>query len=138
MDAVVISTLGIKTEAIGITNQLQEIQLCLFEMLKEIWHHTQKKCLSFEKHSNITWKVSQYGYILSTCKAQETLQAMRSFVAHKNGKLVVLFHVPIYKTQSTLFAYRYVSTPFTTTNNETTLIIGTGKKILAFNIESEM
>ena len=33
-DAVVIRSLGLKTEAIGITNHLQEIQLGLFEIIK--------------------------------------------------------------------------------------------------------
>ena len=63
---------------------------------------------------------------------------MTSFVAYKNGKLIVLLHVPIYKTQAALFAYRYVSTPIITANNETTLIINPEKKVLAVNIENEM
>ena len=83
-------------------------------------------------------KVSEYGYILSTNKAQEALQGMTSFVAYKNGKLIVLLHVPIYKTQSALFLYRYVPTPSITTKNETTLIINPENKVLAVNIENEM
>ena len=46
--------------------------------------------------------------------------------------------MPIYKTQAALFAYRYVSTPIITANNETTLIINPEKKVLAVNIENEM
>ena len=63
---------------------------------------------------------------------------MTSFVAYKNGKLIVLLHVPINKTQAALFAYRYVSTPIITENNKTTLIINPEKKVLAVNIENEM
>ena len=83
-------------------------------------------------------KVSQHGYLLSTNKAQEALQGMTSFVAYKNGKLIALLHVPIYKTQAALFAYSNVSTPIITANNETTLIINPEKKVLAVNIENEM
>ena len=138
-DAVVIRSLGLKTEAIGITNHLQEIQLGLFEILKgNLSPHIVEMSVIQKALNVLHRKVSQYGYILSTNKAQEAFQGMTSFVSYKNGKLVVLLHVPIYKTQSTLFAYKYVSTPIVTTNNETTLIINPEKKILAVNIESEL
>ncbi len=60
----------------------------------------------------------QFGYILSTSKDQEALKGMARFVVYKNRILVVLLHVPIYKTQSALFTYRYESKPNITKHNE--------------------
>ena len=138
-ESVVIRALGLKTEAIGITNHLQEIQLGLFEILKgNLSPHIVEMSVIQKALDTLHRKVSQHGYLLSTNKAQEALQGMTSFVAYKNGKLIVLLHVPIYKTQAALFAYRYVSTPIITANNETTLKINLENKVLAVNIENEM
>ena len=117
-DSVVIRALGLKTEAIGITNHLQEIQLGLFEVLKgNLSPHIVEMSVIQKALDTLHRKVSEYGYILSTNKAQEALQGMNSFVAYKNGKLIVRLHVPIYKTQSSLFAYRCVPTPIITKKN---------------------
>lgn len=117
-DSVVIRALGLKTEAIRITKHLQEIQLCLFQILKgNLSPHIVEMSVIQKAFDTLHRKMSQYGYILSTNKAQDALQRMISFVAYNNGKLIVLSHVPIYKRQAALFAYRYVPTPIITENN---------------------
>ena len=89
------------------------MQLRLFEILKEnLSPHIAEMSVIQKALDILHRKVSQYGYIVGTNTAQKAFQGMTSFVSYKNGKLAVLLHVPIYKTQSTLFAYKYVSTPF--------------------------
>ena len=109
--------MGLKTEAIGITKHLQEIQQGLFDVLKEnLLPHIVEMSVIQKVLDTLHRKVSQCGSTISTNKAKEALQGMTSFVSYKNGKLLILFHVPIYKIQSAFFhldMYRHQLLPQT-------------------------
>ena len=82
--------------------------------------------------------LAQKGYLLSTYAASEALQTQASFVSFTNGSIISLLHIPIFKSQSALYVYKYISSPLTTSKNKTTLIIEPEKKYLAVSLKEEL
>ena len=83
-------------------------------------------------------KVSKNGYMIATYEASESIQLKTSFVSFKNGQVIALLHLPIYKIQTALFAYKYEALPITTKENETTLYIEAERPILAISLKNDL
>ena len=83
-------------------------------------------------------KVAKRGYSLVTYQAVEAIQLETSFVSYNNGQVVALLHLPIYKIQTALFAYKYVPLPSTTEKNQTIPYMKTSKPILAISLKNDL
>ena len=139
LQMIVARMFSIKTQAISIKSHLDGIEVGLYNLLKG---HLTPFLVNIEtiqrSIEELRNTISQNGYVLSTYDASEALQTQASFVSFKNGTIIALLHLPIYKSQSALYVYKYISTPVATSKNQSTLIIQPGKQYLAVSLKEEL
>ena len=131
--------LSITTQAISIKTHLDGIEVGLYNLLKG--HLTPFLVLieviqkGWDEPRN---SLAKMGYLLSTYDASEMIQTQASFVYFKIGSIIGLLHIPIFKSQSALYVYKYISTPPTSSMSNSTLIIQPEKKYLAVSLKEEL
>lgn len=139
IESTFIKILGIKTQPIAITNHLQEIEVGLYNLIKgQLTPHLVSTTIIQEALDRLKNNIANNGYSLGTNKANEAFQAKASFVLYTNGKLLALLHIPIYKIQTSLSAYKYVGTPLMTQQNKSTLTIEPKKSILDIGMSNDL
>ena len=73
-------------------------------------------------------------YSMAIDNPSDIYQCDSSFVGFEDGRLVILIHVPIFKTQSLMKLYQYKPTPISSVNNANEQIIITPEKtVLGIN-----
>ena len=112
LQMIVARIFSIKTQAISIKTHLDGIEVGLYNLLKGHLTPFLVRIESIQKSLNeLRNTLAKKGYLLSTYDASEALQTQASFVSFKNGSIIGLLHIPIFKSQSALYVYKCISTP---------------------------
>ena len=117
------------------TQHLQRIQDGLYQLLK---NKLSPKLVPLRKLQGIIEKLrritSNRGYNLAIQSPSDIFMCETSFVAYDHGELIILTHVPMYKTFHLMKLLEYQPTPITLANNsdQQTSIIPS-KPIVAVN-----
>lgn len=139
LQMIVARIFSIKTQALSIKNHLDGIEIGLYNLLKGQLTPYLISIETIQKGiDKLRTSVVKTGYRLSTYDANEALQLKSSFVSLKNGTILALLHLPIFKTQSTLYIYKYVPIPLTSNENGSTLIIQPNENYLAVSLKEEL
>ena len=134
-----ITALSIKNQAVEIVNHIQDIEIGLYNLLKRnLTPYLVSTDVIQGTLKLLGDKVAERGYSLATYQATEAIQLETSFVSYNNGEVIALLHLPIYKIQTALFAYKYEALPITTQKNQTTLFIEASKPILAISLKNDL
>ena len=139
LQMVVARIFSIKTQGISIQNHLNGIEIGLYNLLKGqltpylISVETIQKGLDKLRNT-----VVKKGYLLSTFDGNEALQLQSSFVSFTNGSIMALLHIPIYRAMSTLYIYRYVPIPISSSDNGSALLIEPDETYIAVSLKDEL
>ena len=129
---------SIKTQAMEIKNHIESVEIGLYSLIKGTLTPHLVNLEALQQSLDVLQQtVIKHGYQVSTAEVSEALQMRCSFVAFTNGKIVALLHIPIYKIQSSLYLYEYISAPLVT-NENSTLIIKPPMKYIAFSNKQEL
>ena len=139
LQMIVARIFSVKTQATSIQNHLENIEIGLYNLLKNqltphlIRFETIQKGL--EKLRNT---VVQKGYLLATYDANEALQLQSSFVSMTNGSIYAILHIPVYKSVSTLYIYKYIPLPIASNGEGSTMIIEPDQRYIAVSLKDEL
>ena len=68
----------------------------------------------------------------------DIIQSDCPFVSYEGGTIIILQHIPVYKSQTELSAYEYLNIPLTTTDNNTAVKTLPPKPIIAIDLQNEL
>ena len=109
---------GIKTYATSITRHLQTSQEGLYQLLKNKVSPRLTPLHSIEKTiKRLQTTINSRRYNMAVDNPSDIYQCESSFVGFEDGRLVILIHMPIFKTQRLMKLYQYKPTPISSVNN---------------------
>ena len=136
-DNIILHMIALKSYATTITRHLQRFQEGLYTLLK---NKVSPRLVPLRTVENSLEKlqstIEKRGYSMAIDSPSDIYQCESSFVGFENGRLVILIHIPIYKTQTLMKLFQYKPTPISATNNtEEQIIITPEKPVLGINAD---
>ena len=110
---------GIQGRGSTIVHHLQRVQDGLYQLLK---NKLSPKLVPLTNLQGLIGKLQDItrkrGYNLAINSPSEIYMCQTSFVAYENGQLIILTHIPMYKTKYLMKLLEYQPTPIILTNQE--------------------